>query len=171
MRKLIIILLGASVVAATAIAAALAQGGGEPSSDVSTQGVSDAARVAAALELSEPAKATLAEAQALGREATACLIANGASQAADGALVDTGGEAADACAAELEANEAFLASEELAAVLEAVQPKFEAAAECFSDASGLAPGTVLDPEALTSEQKELLDEAWALCYTPDGLPR
>jgi hypothetical protein len=169
MRKLIIILLGASAVAATAIAAALAQGGG-PSSDVSSQGGSDSERVAAALGLSGSTADALAHAQALGQEATACLLANGAAEAADGSLVDASGAAAEACASELEANEAYLASAEFAAVLAAAKPKFEEAAECFSDASGLAPGTVLDPESLTSAQKERLDESWALCYTPDGLP-
>lgn len=173
MRKLVIVL-GIVVAAGIGIAAALAQGGdtsvaadGKPSA----QAGSDAARVGSALGLTTSERATLAKAQALGRRATRCLLAHGATQNPAGGVTDPTGEATKACAAEIDANEAYLSSADFAAVLKAAQPKFEAASRCFSRVSGVTPGTIIHADDLTPELQGRLDEAQSQCFREDGLPR
>jgi hypothetical protein len=128
--------------------------------------------VAAVLGLTGANKAALAKAQALGRQATACLLAHGATQRADGGLADPTEAAYQACIAKIEANEAFLSSPEFAAVLKAAQPKFDAAEKCYRRISQVPAGTIIhDPEKLPADVKRRLDAAQTTCFRPDGLPR
>lgn len=173
MRRLIIVL-GVAVLGAIGIAAALAQSGTTTGAADVRQAAGagdDTARVASALGLAASDRATLAKAQALGRQATRCLLAHGATQEPGGAVSDPTGEAMEACVAAIEANEAFLGSADFAAVLKAAQPKFEAAARCFSRVSGIPPGTIIKAHDLTPELQRRLDEAQSQCFRPDGLPR
>lgn len=173
MRKVLIVL-AVTVAGATTIAAAVAQSGRAPAragAGPTAAAGNDAARVASALRLTAAQTAIVAKAQALGREATQCLLANGATQGPDGGIPDPTGAATAACQNELEANDAFLNSAEFAAVLRAAQPRFEAAARCFSRVSGVAPGTIIHAYDLTPELQRRLDEAQLQCFREDGLPR
>lgn len=173
MRRLIIVL-GIAVVGAIGVAAALAQGGGTTGAADVRQAArvgDDTARVASALALAASERAALAKAQTLGKQATRCLLAHGAAQGAEGAVTDATGQATAACSAEIEANEAFLSSADFAAVLKAAQPQFEAASRCFSRVSGVAPGTIIHPDELTSALQRRLDQAQSQCFREDGLPR
>lgn len=172
MRKLVIVL-AVGVAAATAIAAAVAQSGKAPARAQSASGAAaskEADRVASALGLTPAQTAVIAKAQALGREATQCLLANGATQGPDGGIPDPTGAATAACASELDANDAYLDSAEFAAVLRAAQPRFEAAARCFSRVSGVPRGTVIQPN-LKPGLKRRVDVAESQCFRPDGLPK
>lgn len=171
MRRLIIFA-GVAAAASIAIAAAFARSGdANPAATARASAGDDTARVASALGLSAAQQAVLAKAQALGREATACLLANGATQTTGGAITDTSGEATEACAAAIEANEAFLSSAEFTALLKAAQPRFEAAARCFSRVSGIPRGTIIEPRDLTPDLQRRIEVAQTECYRPDGLPR
>jgi hypothetical protein len=176
MRKLILILVVAAA-AAVGIAAAFAASDNKASERAAAapqraQSARDeVGRVASALGLTGATRAALAKAQALGREATACLLAHGATPGPGGGLVGTPGEATEACAAKINANEAFLNSAEFAAVLNAAQPKFDAGASCFRRVSHVRAGTIVHPEDVTPDLKRRLDAAQATCYRPDGLPR
>lgn len=173
MRKLIIVL-AVAVAGTTAIAAAVAQSGKAPARAAAGPAAAagnDAARVASALGLTAVQTAVLAKAQALGREATRCLLANGATRRSDGGVPDPTGAATAACASQLEANDAFLNSAEFAAVLRSAQPKFEAAARCFSRVSGVPRGTIIHVDDLTLDLQRRIDEAQSQCFRADGLPR
>ena len=173
MRKIMIV--GAlSAAAATTLAVAVAQSGEtrpRPKLVAAPTAGNDAARVASALELTAAQKAVVAKAQALGREATRCLLVNGATQRLDGGVADPTGAATSACKAELAANDAFLESTEFADVLRVAEAKFEVAGRCFRRASGLKAGAIVHPDELTPELQRRLDEAQAQCFRPDGLPR
>lgn len=173
MRKLIIVL-AIAVAGATTIAAAVAQSGKAPARAGAAPTVAagnDAARVASALDLTAAQAAVVAKAQALGREATRCLLASGATRGPDGGIPDPTGAATAACQAELEANDAFLNSAEFAAVLQAAQPKFEAASRCFSRVSGVPRGTIIAVGDLTPDLRRRIDQAQSQCFRPDGLPK
>lgn len=173
MRRLII-LLSVAVAASVGIAAALAHGGDARPPGIApaaAQPGDDARRVASALSLTAAETAALAKAQTLGRQAMRCLLAHGASRGSDDGVTDATGAATEACADAINANEAFLDSAEFASVLGAAQPKFEAAARCFSRVSGVARGTIVQPEQLTAELRDRLAVANAQCFRPDGLPR
>jgi hypothetical protein len=173
MRKVMVV--GAlSAATATTLAVAVAQSGetrSRPKLGAAATAGNDAARVASALELTAAQKAVLAKAQALGRAATRCLLANGATQRPDGGVADATGAATGACQAELAANDAFLESAEFADVLRAAEPKFDVAGRCFRRASGLKAGAIVHPDELTPQLQRRLDEAQAQCFRPDGLPR
>src|SRR2546421_3056264 len=175
MRKLILILL--AMAAATGVAAALAAGGKNSSHHASAvpqrRGVvrDDVTRVATALGLTGSTRAALAKAQLLGRQATRCLLAHGVTRGADGGIVDPAGAAAEACAAQIVANEAFLSSGEFAAVLRAAQPRFDAAERCFRRMSLVPAGTIVEPENVPPQLQQRLDKGQEACFRPDGLPR
>lgn len=131
----------------------------------------DATSIASALELSPRAAAALTKAQALGREATACLLGHGLKEGPDGGIPDPSGEATAACSVEIEANEAFLNSDEFDAVLEEAQPMFAAAARCFERVSGIPAGTIISPEDMTGELQKRFEAGEAQCFVSGGLPR
>ena len=175
MRKLILILAVAAA-AAIGIAAAFAASDNKAPNRAAAaseraQSAGDA-EVASVLGLTGANKAALAKAQALGHQATACLLAHGATRGPDGGLADPTEAAYKACIAKIEANEAFLDSPDFAAVLKAAQPKFDAAERCFRRISQVPAGTIIhDPAQLPADVKKRLDTAQATCFRPDGLPR
>lgn len=173
MRRLITVL-GVSIAAGVAITAALAYSGdSRPAASAAkdARANDDSGRVAAALGLTAADRETLAKAQRLGREATNCLLANGGTYGPDGGVLDASGLATAACASELEANDAFLESADFAGMLETVQPQFEAAARCFSRASGIPQGTIIHFSDMTPALRRRIDVAHSQCFRPDGLPR
>jgi hypothetical protein len=131
----------------------------------------DSASIASALELSPNATAALAKAQALGREATACLLGHGLKEGPGGGIPDPTGEATAACAVQIEANEVFLNSAAFAAVLQEAQPPFDAAARCFERVSGIPGGTIVPPEDMSGELQRRFEAGKAQCFTSGGLPR
>jgi hypothetical protein len=175
MRKLILIFAVAAA-AAIGIAAAFAASNDKAPNHATAQpqraqAVGDA-EVASVLGLTGANKAALAKAQALGHQATACLLAHGATRGPAGGLADPTGAATEACIAKIEANEAFLDSPEIATVLKAAQPKFDAAGRCFRRISQIPAGTIIhNPAQLPADVKKRLDAAQATCFRPDGLPR
>lgn len=173
MRKLIIAF-GVSIAASVAITAAFAYSGDSNPARVPShvaKPTEEAGRVAAALGLTPAQTATLAKAQRLGREATSCLLANGATYGPDRGITDATGAATAACTSELEANDAFLESADFAGVLNSIRPRFEAAARCFSRVSGIPQGTIIHASELTPALRQLMDLAQSRCFRPDGLPR
>jgi len=173
MRKLIIAL-AVAVASATTIAAAVAQSGKAPArAEVrpSAAAGNDSARVASALALTAAQTAVLAKAQALGREATRCLLANGATRGPESGIPDPTGAATAACQSELQTNDAFLNSAEFAALLRTAQPRFEAASRCFSRVSGVPRGTIIHSDELTPALQRRVEEATSQCFRADGLPR
>jgi hypothetical protein len=175
MRKLILIIV---VVTAAGIAIAAAATGRSDGSNqeaarpqTAQPPAAEVSRVASALGLVGADRAALARAQALGHRATECLLAHGARQGAAGGVEDATGAATAACTSEIEANEAFLSSATFKQVLRAAQPKFDAAARCFTRVSGLPAGKAIHTEDLSADLQRRINQAEAQCFRPDGLPR
>jgi hypothetical protein len=122
----------------------------------------EAARVSSALGLSEDAPAVLAEAQAHGQDATACLIEHGAAPTAAGGLEDPGGLAALACAAVLDANELYLGSPAFAGTGAGAERTVDAALACDTEISRR-------PDHLGPDVGTVRTRA-ASCWGQDGLP-
>jgi hypothetical protein len=177
MKRTTIFLLAIAIGVGIAIAAAVARGGTERNGGAAPgraalSRADDTARVATALGLNASQTGALAKAQTLGRAVTACLLAQGATQGTDGGLNDASGAATSACAAQIQANESFLDSVAFAQVLQAAQPRFEAAASCFARVSGLPKGTIIHTGArLPDGVQERIAQAQAQCFRADGLPR
>ena len=126
---------------------------------------------ASALGLSISEAAVLLKAQDLGKIALACQIAHGATEITnngDHGLTDPGGVAAQACKAQIDANENFLNSAAFREAMTSAQPRILAAAHCFQSYTGIKPGTVIETSAAS---QAAIDAGNAACYQPNGLPK
>jgi hypothetical protein len=154
------------VMAAIGLATSPPRQGSEQAIDKTIPHVSAAARdVAAALHLSPESTAALSRAQALGREATACLLAHGGRSVAGGGIADPNGQAAAACRAIVDANEAYLASAAFAQVIAEAEPRFEAAERCYA-----AHARVVDSATADGSFSAVSARTPHSCSRGDGLP-
>lgn len=162
-RATIAVLLVTSLLAITATASGVLH------IPISEQDDPTANHAASAMRLSADEAAVLLQAQQLGNVAKACMLAHGATPI-NGGLEDPGRVAADACKAEIDANEGFLDSPAFRAVEHSMLPAVMAAARCFQLATGVGPGTMIGEDGKRPPEA-VLAAGRAECFRPNGLPK